>query len=77
MSWYNDFEKDNKRAIINLVDDDFLMCSFYEDEKLIGAIEYPDKSYFYVKSAAQNWIENVMTSETVRNYTKQLDLFSK
>ena len=45
--------------------------------QIVGAIEYPDKSYFYVRDAAENWINNIMTTETVKNYTKQLDLFSK
>jgi len=77
MSFYNDFQSENRRAVINLIDSEFLQCTFYEDDTIVGAIEYPDKSYHYVKDAAENWINNIMTIETVKNYTKQLDLFSK
>ena len=77
MAFYNDFKSDTRRAVINLIDREFLQCTFYEDNQIVGAIEYPDKSYFYVRDAAENWINNIMTTETVKNYTKQLDLFSK
>ena len=77
MAFYNDFKSDTRRAVINLIDSEFLQCTFYEDNQIVGAIEYPGKSYFYVRDAAENWINNIMTTETVKNYTKQLDLFSK
>lgn len=74
--YYNRFERDNKLAVISFVDDEYLMCSFFEDEKVVGRIEYPDKSRSYVVDAAQNWLNGVMTNETVKKYTKQVDLFS-
>ncbi len=74
--YYNRFERDNKLAVISFVDDEYLMCSFFEDEKVVGRIEYPNKSRSYVVDAAQNWLNGVMTKETVRKYTKQVDLFS-
>lgn len=74
--YYNRFENDNKLAIISFVDDEYLMCSFFEDEQIVGRIEYPDKSRSYVVDAAQNWLNGVMTKETIRKYTKQVDLFS-
>jgi hypothetical protein len=74
--WYNRFERDNKLAIISFVDDEYLMCSFFEDNQLVGRIDYPNKSRHYVMDAAENWITGVMTKETVKNYTKQLDLFA-
>ena len=77
MDYYNKFQKDNREAIISFVDDEYLMCSFFEDNQIVGRIEYPDKSRHYVTDAAENWITQVMTVETVKNYTKQLDLFSK
>ena len=77
MDYYNKFQKDNREAIISFVDDEYLMCSFFEDNQIVGRIEYPDKSRHYVTDAAENWITRVMTVETVKNYTKQLDLFSK
>jgi hypothetical protein len=74
--YYNRFERDNKLAVISFVDDEYLMCSFFEDEKVVGRIEYPNKSRSYVVDAAQNWLNGVMTNETVKKYTKQVDLFS-
>ena len=44
------------------------MCSFYEDDRPVGEIEYPDKSYHYVRDAAENWIEGIMTADTVKMY---------
>ena len=74
---YNKFQKENRQAVINFVDDEFLSCSFFEDDKIVGRIDYPNKSRNYVVDAAENWCENIMTVETVKNYTKQLDFFSK
>jgi len=74
---YNRYQKDNRLALITLVDDEFLVCSFFEDDTIVGRIDYPNKSRNYVTDAAENWINGIMTSETVKNYTKQLDLFSK
>ena len=77
MDYYNKFKKDAREAIISFVDDEYLMCSFFEDNQIVGRIEYPSKSRDYVVDAAHNWISCVMTQETVKNYTKQLDLFTK
>ncbi len=78
MSWYNKSEnKDTGRSgVISLIDDEYLLCNFYENGKMIGTIEYYDKSFPYVKDAAENWCSGVMTKETIRRYTKQGDLFS-
>ena len=69
-------KSENRRAVINPIDSEFLQCTFYEDDKIIGAIEYHDKSYFYVRDAAENWINNVMTVETVKIIQNNLT-FSK
>ena len=74
---YNKFQKENRQAVINFVDDEFLSCSFFEDDKIVGRIDYPNKSRNYVVDDAENWCENIMTVESVKNYTKQLYLFSK
>ena len=74
---YNKFSKENRQAVITFVDDEYFQCSFFEDDKIVGRIDYPNKSRNYVVDAAENWCENIMTVETVKNYTKQLDLFSK
>ena len=74
---YNKFQKDNRLAILTFVDDEYFQCSFFEDNTIVGRIDYPEKNRTYVVDAAENWINGIMTIETVKNYTKQLDLFSK
>ena len=74
---YNKFSKENRQAVITFVDDEYFQCSFFEDDKIVGRIDYPNKSRNYVVDAAENWCENIMTVETVKTYTKQLDLFAK
>tara|TARA_B100001175_G_scaffold307480_1_gene306761 strand:- start:1646 stop:1876 length:231 start_codon:yes stop_codon:yes gene_type:complete len=76
VDYYNRFEKENKLAIITFVDDEFLSCSFFENEKIIGRIDYPNKNRNYVVDAANNWCNGVMTHETIKEYTSQPDLFS-
>ena len=76
MDYYNRFEKENKLAVITFVDDEFLSCSFFENEKIIGRIDYPDKSRNYVVDAAENWINGIMTADLIRSYTVQKDLFA-
>jgi hypothetical protein len=76
MTHYNRFEKDNRLALISLVDDEYLMCSFFQDDKIVGRIDYPDKDRSYVTDAAENWINKIMTVDTVQEYTNQKDLFS-
>ena len=76
MDYYNRFEKENKLAVITFVDDEFLSCSFFENEKIIGRIDYPNKSRNYVVDAAENWINGIMTADLIRSYTVQKDLFS-
>ena len=78
MSWYNKQEnKDTGRSgVISLIDDEYLSCNFYEHGKMIGVIEYYDKSFPYVKDAVDNWCNGVITKETIKRYTKQGDLFS-
>ena len=54
----------------------FFSCSFFEDDKIIGRIDYPDKSRNYVVDAAENWINGIMTADLIRSYTVQKDLFA-
>ena len=77
MDYYNRFEKENRLAVITLIDDEYLMCSFFQDNKIVGTIDYPSKSRNYVTDAAENWINGIMTEKTVKNYTTQPDLFSQ
>jgi len=76
VDYYNRFEKDNKLAVLTFVDDEFFSCSFFEDDKIIGRIDYPDKSRNYVVDAAENWINGIMTADLIRSYTVQKDLFA-
>ena len=77
--WYN--RKENKEtgrlSVISLIDDEYLCCNFYEYDKLVGSIPYYDKSFHYVRDAADNWCEGVKTHETVKKYTEKGDLFQE
>ena len=46
-SWYNKTENKNtgRLSVINLVDDEYLQCSFYEHDKIVGCIPYYNKSF--------------------------------
>ena len=76
--WYNKRENTElgRLSVINLIDDEYLCCYFYESDKLIGTIAYYDKSFSYVRDAADNWCQGIMTHETVKRHTEQKDLFS-
>lgn len=43
--------------------------SFYEDGDLVGAIDYSDKSDQYINDAINNWLDGIMTVETVERYS--------
>ena len=55
--WYNKRENTElgRLSVINLIDDEYLCCNFYESDKLIGTIAYYDKSFHYVRDALDNW----------------------
>jgi hypothetical protein len=61
------FEQENRKATINLTDEIFEVI-FLENGKIVGTIEYTDKSYHYVSDAAENWVTGIMTKETVKRY---------
>ncbi len=61
------FESQDKLATISL-HKEVLYCSFYSNNRLVGEIEYPNKSYHYVQDAAENWLNGVMTYDTVKRY---------
>lgn len=63
------FKKENKQANINLVDE-ILEVEFIENGRVLGAIEYPNKSYHYVEDAAENWCAGVLTKETLDQYKR-------
>lgn len=63
------FKNDNKTAVIT-ISKEVLSCTFYENEKRVGEIEYPNNSFSYVEDAAENWIIGVMTRDTIDHYKK-------
>jgi hypothetical protein len=63
------FKNDTKSAVIS-ISKEVLSCTFYENDKRIGEIEYPNNSYVYVEDAAENWITGVMTTDTIDHYKK-------
>lgn len=69
MSTIKIFREENKLAKINLVDE-ILEVEFIENDRVLGTIEYPNKSYHYVADAADNWCTGVMTKETLEQYKK-------
>jgi hypothetical protein len=63
------FEQENRKAIVNLIDEIFEV-DFIESEKIVGTIEYSDKSYHYVADAAENWCTGILTKETLNHYKR-------
>ena len=51
------------------VQKEVLIVEFFENGKHVGEIEYPDKSMYYVKDAAENWVTGIMTKDTIRKYS--------
>lgn len=45
------------------------ICSFFEDGDLVGKIDYRGKSETYLEDAIINWLNYVMTVETVEKYS--------
>ncbi len=41
---------------------------FYEDNKMIGVIDYSDHSMHYVEDAVENFLSGIMTTETIERY---------
>jgi len=41
---------------------------FYEDNKLLGLIDYSDKSMHYVEDAIENFRTGIMTKDTIKTY---------
>lgn len=43
---------------------------FSENNQKVGVIEYPDKSRYYLESAAENWETGVLTEDTIKTHGK-------
>ena len=63
------FEKSNRQAVI-LERTDGLEIDFRENGEFLGTIPYHDKSIYYVQDAAYNFIEGILTLETINYYKK-------
>ena len=69
------YKLNNRESVIEM--NHCLEVLFYEDGEIVGRIEYPDHSREYVIIAATNWINKILTKQTVEEYTVQPDLFSR
>ena len=51
---------------------------FYENEKMIGIIDYSKHSMHYVEDAIENFVTGLMTLETIERYNvRDKSLFNK
>ena len=69
MKIIDSYTKEEKLSVIMLQDEVFSVV-FYENDKWVGGIEYPNKHISYVKDAASNWINGILTRETIQEYGK-------
>jgi hypothetical protein len=69
MTYLYRVEKNDRSAQIELVDE-VLEVHYYESTSYVGTIEYPDKSYEYALSAACNWVDLIMTRDTLDEYKR-------
>ena len=42
---------------------------FYEDGDLVGAIDYSERSDSYIEDAVNNWLDGIMSVETVERHS--------
>jgi hypothetical protein len=60
---------EDKSSIIS-ISKEVLSCTFYENQKMVGEIEYPNNSFTYVEDAAENWTTGILTLQTIKQYGK-------
>ncbi len=65
------YTKEEKLSVIMLQDEVFSIA-FYESDKWVGGIEYPDKHISYVNDAASNWINGILTRDVIKQYGSTL-----
>jgi len=53
-----------------MLSEEVFSVAFYENDTWVGGIEYPNKHISYVKDAASNWIDGILTRETIQEYGK-------
>ena len=62
------YRKDQRRAKILIVDDGHSV-DFFEEEQLVGRIDYFDKHISYVEDACENWVNGIMSKDVVIHYS--------
>ena len=45
---------------------DMTYVEFYEDNKMIGLIDYSRNSKYYIEDAIENWKNGILTKETIK-----------
>ena len=58
---------ENRETKIKRVGDK-IYVEFYEDRKMLGMIDYSDKSMYYVEDAIENFRTGIMTEDTIKTY---------
>ena len=58
---------ENRDTRIKKVGNNYFV-EFYEDNKMIGLIDYSDHSLHYVEDAVENFRSGIMTIETIKRY---------
>jgi|DEB0MinimDraft_6_1074348.scaffolds.fasta_scaffold133467_2 hypothetical protein len=70
MSLISSSTRGTRRAEIHLSLDESLEVNFYENDAFCGCINYSDHSIHYVNDAVENWMNQILTKETVKCYAK-------
>ena len=42
---------------------------FYQDKKMLGLVDYSDKSMYYIEDAIENFRTGIMTTDTIAEYS--------
>jgi hypothetical protein len=71
MKIIDSYTKEEKLSVIMLSEEVFSVA-FYENDTWVGGIEYPNKHISYVKDAASNWIDGILTRDTIKQYSSAL-----
>jgi hypothetical protein len=69
MTYLYRVEKNDRSAQIELVDET-LEAHFYEATSYLGTIEYENKSYEYVLAAACNWVDLIMSKDSLEAHRR-------
>lgn len=48
---------------------DKVYVEFYQDGRMLGLVDYSDKSMYYVEDAIENFRTGIMTIDTVKEYS--------